>query len=50
MDAAHRENAMRYVELNTVRAGLAVLPWDWPWPSGRAHSLDGPRSGGILGA
>ena len=32
---------MRYVELNPVRAGLAVLPWDWPWSSARAHSLEG---------
>ena len=32
---------MRYVELNPVRAGLAVVPWDWPWSSARAHSVPG---------
>jgi hypothetical protein len=35
------ENAMRYVELNPVRAGLTAMPWDWPWSSARAHSLHG---------
>lgn len=41
LDAAHLENAMRYVELNPVRAGLTAMPWDWPWSSARAHSLHG---------
>ena len=41
LDAAHLENAMRYVELNPVRAGLTAMPWDWPWSSARAHSLEG---------
>jgi putative transposase len=27
LDAAHRENAMRYVELNPVRAGFTGMPW-----------------------
>src|SRR5437588_3619305 len=43
MDAGHLENAMRYIELNPVRAGLAVMPWDWPWSSARAHSFEGAR-------
>ena len=43
LDASHLENAMRYVELNPVRAGLIVMPWDWPWSSARAHSLEGAR-------
>ncbi len=43
LDAAHLENAMRYVELNPVRAGLSVMPWDWPWSSAPAHSLQGAR-------
>jgi len=34
--------AMRYVELNPVRAGLAAAPADWPWSSARAH-LTGER-------
>ena len=38
LDVWHLENAMRYVELNPVRAGLAVMPWDWPWSSARAHT------------
>jgi len=41
LDAAHLENAMRYVELNPVRAGLTAMPWDWPRSSARAHSLQG---------
>jgi hypothetical protein len=44
---AHRENAMRYVELDPVCAGLAVLPWDWPWSSARAHSLEKRPSAGL---
>ena len=38
LDAAHLENALRYVELNPIRAGLTVMPWDWPWSSAKAHS------------
>jgi len=40
LDAAYLENALRYVELNPVRAGLTVMPWDWPWSSARAHSQE----------
>ena len=29
--------AMRYVELNPVRAGRVASPADWPWSSARAH-------------
>jgi putative transposase len=37
LDGAHLESAMRYVELNPVRAGLIAVPWAWPWSSARAH-------------
>ena len=43
LDASHLKNAICYVELNPVRAGLIVMPWDWPWSSARAHSLEGAR-------
>ena len=41
LDAAHLESAMRYVELNPVRAGLIAEPWAWPWSSARAHCSEG---------
>ena len=37
MDRAHLLNCARYVELNPVRARLAVRAEDWPWSSARAH-------------
>jgi REP-associated tyrosine transposase len=37
MDDAHLMTAVRYVELNPVKAGLAVRAEDWPWSSARAH-------------
>ena len=37
MDEQHFLAAMRYVELNPVRAGLAGMPAEWPWSSARAH-------------
>ena len=40
LDESHMLRALRYVELNPVRAGLAAEPWDWPWSSARAHILD----------
>lgn len=40
MDDAHLLAAVRYVELNPVRAGLVQRPEDWPWSSAVAH-LDG---------
>ncbi len=30
-------SAMRYVELNPVRAGITAQAWDWPWSSARVH-------------
>ncbi|HEY5724196.1 MAG TPA: transposase [Allosphingosinicella sp.] len=37
MDDAHLMTAVRYVELNPVRAKLAERAEDWPWSSARAH-------------
>ena len=36
---SHLITALRYIELNSVRAGLAELAWEWPWSSARAHAL-----------
>ncbi len=46
MDEDHLENAVRYVSLNPVRAGLVRQAVDWPWSSVRAH-LEG-RSDGLV--
>ena len=37
MDDRHLMAAMRYVELNPVRAGLVDKPEAYPWSSARAH-------------
>src|SRR3954462_277876 len=37
MDEAHLMTAVRYVELNAVRAKLARRAEDWPWSSAQAH-------------
>jgi len=39
MDPGHLYNAVRYVELNPVRAGLARKPEDWRHSSARARLL-----------
>jgi putative transposase len=44
MDERHTVAAVRYVERNPVRAGLAREPWEWPWSSARAH-VDGEGDG-----
>jgi putative transposase len=36
---SHLLSALRYVELNPVRAGLASEPSGWPWSSARAHTV-----------
>ncbi len=38
LDGGHLENAVRYVELNPVRAGLVQTAQDWEWSSARAHA------------
>ncbi len=47
LDEAHLWMALRYVELNPVRAGLVERAWDWPWSSARAH-LAGEDETGLL--
>ncbi len=37
MDERHLLAAVRYVELNPVRANLCASAWDWPWSSAVAH-------------
>lgn len=37
MDEDHLVEAIRYVTLNPVRAGLAQRAQDWPWSSAAAH-------------
>jgi putative transposase len=37
MDEPHLLAAVRYIELNPVRAGLCNSPSDWPWSSVHAH-------------
>lgn len=48
MDDAHLLSALRYVELNPVRAGLVATPEAWPWSSASAHIAK--RSDGLVGA
>ena len=37
LDAGHLVAAVRYVELNPIRARLVESAGDWPWSSARAH-------------
>jgi len=47
MDERHRWEALRYVELNPVRAGLVGAAVEWPWSSAAAH-LGGRDLAGLL--
>jgi putative transposase len=37
LDEGHLLAAARSVEQNPVRAGMANVPWDYPWSSARFH-------------
>ena len=37
MDEPHVLMAMRYVEMNPIRAGLCKTPQEWPWSSARGN-------------
>ncbi len=37
LEEPHLWEAVRYVELNPVGAGLAGQAWEWPWSSAMAH-------------
>jgi putative transposase len=39
LDGAHLWSAIRYIELNPVRAGLVERAEQWTWSSARAHAL-----------
>jgi REP-associated tyrosine transposase len=47
LDESHQWEALRYTELNPVRAGLAGDPSEWQWSSATAH-LNGRDSSGLL--
>jgi putative transposase len=47
LDEDHFWQALRYVELNPVRAGLVRYPWEWPWSSAQAH-VTGVDETGLL--
>jgi putative transposase len=38
LESDHLLSAMRYVELNPVRAGMTAAACDWRWSSARAHA------------
>jgi putative transposase len=40
LDERHLITALLYIDLNPVRGGLIATPWDWPWSSARAHSVE----------
>jgi hypothetical protein len=40
LNFSHLIAALRYVDLNPVRAGLCLQAWDWPWSSASAHILE----------
>jgi putative transposase len=37
MDENHLLNAVRYIEMNPVRARMVQHPWEYEWSSARAH-------------
>jgi putative transposase len=45
LDERHQWEALRYVELNPVRAGLVGQAADWPWSSAAAHTSGVDRTG-----
>ena len=47
LDDDHQWEALRYVELNPVRAGMVRTAREWPWSSAAAH-LGGVDRGGAL--
>lgn len=44
LDTQHQWEALRYVELNPVRAGLARDAVEWPWSSATAHAGGSDRA------
>ena len=48
VEGSHFWRALRYVERNPVRAGLARRAWEWPWSSAAAHCGRGEDASGLL--
>lgn len=48
LDENHAHNAVAYIELNPVRAGLVTRPWEYTWSSAAAHCGDGGDPSGLL--
>jgi putative transposase len=40
LDEAHLITALRYVDLNPVRANLVAQASDWPWSSAGGHTME----------
>jgi len=40
LDERHFVNALRYTDLNPVRAGLVARALDWPWSSAAVHASE----------
>ena len=38
LDENHLLAAVRYVEMNPVKAGMVALAWDYPWSSAAFHT------------
>jgi len=47
MDSGHLWTALRYAELNPVRAGMVAKAVDWPWSSAAAHCGVAEPEGGL---
>ena len=47
LDETHLWIALRYVELNPVRAGLVTRPESWPWSSAAVHCGCAEESAGL---
>ncbi len=45
LDEDHFWMALRYIELNPVRAGLVNCAWEWPWSSAHAHVTGADHTG-----
>ena len=43
LDTRHFWTAMKYIELNPVRARLCRKPWRYAWSSAAAHRRDQPK-------
>jgi putative transposase len=51
LDEEHLWAAIKYVELNSVRAGLVGRAQEWPWSSARLHAgLKAPEAAGLPAA